>query len=483
LSHVLEGIGDAFSKGDLKRVEALLWPALDQFDQMPQLWFYAGNLFFQTGRAAPAEIAFQRCLALEDNPMVLANLGAAFRKLNKHEAGLSVLEAAIDRNPDYQPALVNLGSMYVNEGNPQGGIPYLERAVELGRKTSNMERGAEWNLSLLYLEAGRFKEGFDLYRHGYGKERMIRSYGKESKGVPEPARLEPDSPAAGKTLVVWAEQGVGDEIMAATVLGEARREFGEVIFECHPRLEQLHRWAHPGMRIFPTRKEDYIDWPITQSVHADYKAPLLDLAARYRPDAESFRKAATTGLPFYRCDPEESERYRSLLKAIADGRPVVGLATRGGVMQTARSYRTLRIPDADYLFQNTDCLYVSLDYDDMTQFASYAYDKYGENRYRWFPSIAQHYEMHHVAALIDACDLVVSVCQTAAHMSAAMGKPTRVLTPQRCAWRYAVTEDPEEWYWYSDPAIKLYRQTDPDSWKAPLDKVIADILGLSNAPL
>lgn len=195
ISHVLDGIGDAFSKNDFKRVEALLWPALDQFDQIPQLWFYAGNLFFQTGRAACAEVAFQRCLDLEDNPMVLANLGAAFRKLNKHEKGISVLKAAIDRRPDYQPALVNLGSMYVNEGCPQDGIPHLERAVELGRKTNSMERGAEWNLSLLYLEAGRFKEGFDYYRHGYGKERLVRMYGKESKGIPEPKYLEHDSPS------------------------------------------------------------------------------------------------------------------------------------------------------------------------------------------------------------------------------------------------------------------------------------------------
>ena len=194
LGHVLDQIGDSFSKGDLKRVEALLWPALDQFNQIPQLWFYAGNLFFQTGRAAPAMLAFQHCIDLDENPMVLANLGAAYRKLNMHEEGIAVLTSAAERNPDYQPTLVNLGSMFVNEGCPDKGIPYLERAVELGTKAGKMERGAEWNLSLLYLEAGRFKEGFARYRKGYGSERLIRAFGKESKGIPEPARLEPDSP-------------------------------------------------------------------------------------------------------------------------------------------------------------------------------------------------------------------------------------------------------------------------------------------------
>lgn len=490
IQHVLEGIGDAFAKSDLKRVEALLWPALDQFSDIPQLWFYAGNLFFQTGRAAPAEAAFQRCVQLDDNPLVLANLGAAYRKLNKHEEGTRVLQAAIDRNPDYQPALVNLGSMYVNEGCPEKGIPHLERAVELGRKTNNMERGAEWNLSLLYLEAGRFKEGFEFYRHGYGKERLVRAYGKDSKGVPEPARLEPDSPATidGRRakLIVWAEQGVGDEIMASTVLIDASRDF-DIYFECHPRLEWLHRnskWARGleaegrEVRIYPTRKEDQIAWPIEEQVLADYKCPLLDLAARYRQDAASFTRASVS-LPFFTCDAKESAEYREQLKLIAGGRPIVGLATRGGVMQTARTYRTLRVPDADYLFQNTDCLFVSLDYDDMTQFASYAYDKYGENRYRWIPSICQHWDLHHTAALIDACDLVVTVCQTAAHMAAAMGKPTRVLTPKRCAWRYApVKDEPERWYWYDDPAVKLYRSSD-EGWSSALARVVADIRSLA----
>jgi tetratricopeptide (TPR) repeat protein len=496
LDHVTDAIGDAFKNGDLKRVEALLWPALDQFSQVPQLWFYAGNLFFQTGRAAPAECAFQRCLALEDNPMVLANLGASFRRLNKHEEGLRVLEAAIDRKPDYQPALVNLGSMYVNEGQPENGIPYLERAVELGRKSNTMERGAEWNLSLLYLEAGRFKEGFEYYRKGYGSERLIRTYGKESKGIPEPAYLQPDSPTtitdeSGATrrakLTVHGEQGLGDELMAATILLDASRDF-DIILECHPRLEWLHRnstWARRleeegrEVRIYPTRKDDHIAWPIEDKVVADYKCPLLDLAARYRPDAESFRKASKD-LPFFTCDAEESARYREQLKVIAGGRPIVGLATRGGVMQTARSYRTLRIPDADYLFSNTDCLFVGLDYDDMSQFANYAYGKYGEDRYRWLPAVVQHWDYHHTAALIDACDLVVTVCQTAFHMAASMGKPTRCLTPKRCAWRYAPMKDNlEESYWYSDPAIKLYRSSE-DGWGNALERVVADIRGLSH---
>lgn len=471
IAQVLSGIEAAFKANDLKQVEALLWPALDQFPAIPQLWFYAGNVFFQTGRAAIAARVFEYCASLDETPFVLANLGASYRKLNKHEEGKRVLLTALERDPNHAPALVNMGSMFVNEGNPHEGIPYLERAAAIGT-----ERGATWNLALLYLEAGRFGEGFDCYRKGLGAERLMRKYGGEKHGIPEPKVLEPTDERKGKTLIVWGEQGIGDELMFATVLEDARAEFGEVIFECHPRLERLHRWAHEGMRIYPTRKEDYIRWPIDDKVAADYKCPIGDLAAMYRRDRASFDLAWAGRGPTYKCDSDEAEEYRERLLVAANGRPIVGLAIHGGVIQTARTYRTLRTAEAEHLFQNTDCLFVGLDYDDMIPFAAHVHEKFGPDRYLWWPSIVQHWDYLHTAALISACDLTVSVCQSAAHLSAAMGRPTRVLTPKRSAWRYGI--DGENWFWYPDPAIKLYRQTDPESWIEPLDRTIKDIAAL-----
>jgi len=288
------------------------------------------------------------------------------------------------------------------------------------------------------------------------------------------------------SLIVFGEQGIGDELMFGTCFNQAIKEF-DVIFECHPRLEIIHRnstWvkqlASEGrdVKLFPHRKDEHIDWPIKHGIIADYKCPIGDLAARYRPNLASFQESWKQYGPSYSADPIEVDSYRKQLEILAKGRPIVGLATRGGVMQTARQYRTLKIPDADYLFENTDCLFIGLDYDDMTGFAIYLDDKYGEGRYRWLPSIVQHWDYAHTAALIAACDMVVTVCQSVAHLSAGMGINTRVLTPARCAWRYARMPDTELWNWYPDNQVKLYRQDDPMSWKGPLDRVITDIKGL-----
>jgi tetratricopeptide (TPR) repeat protein len=478
LNQVFAEIDKAFAENNLQRIDNLIWPALNQFPDFAQLWFYAGNLLFQMDRAAAAVVCFQRCVDLAENPLVLANLGAAYRRLNAHDQGIAVLKAALDRVPDYAPALVNLGSMFVNEGCPHDGIAYLERACDLGRKRGTYEKGATWNLALLYLEAGRFAEGFDLYRRGLGDERLMRSYGKESKGVAEPEVLQPESRGEDKTLIVWGEQGIGDELMFATCLPDALREFKHVIFECHPRLEWIYGQSFAKeiesgrLRLFATRKDDHIEWPITQGVAAHFKAPLGDLAARYRRNLGDFTSRSGAA-PTYAIDTRERDSYRQQLEKIAAGRKIVGLATRGGVMQTARTYRTLRIPDADRLFQNTNCIFVSLDYDDMTPFASYCMEKY-PGRFVWFPSIVQHWDYHHTGALAAACDLNVTVCQSVAHLCGGLGLNTRVLVPKRCAWRYAPTEG-TSWYWYPYPNVKLYREHKADSWAEPLDDVIGEL--------
>lgn len=479
LKLVCDEIDKAFGAHDQKRIESLLWPALNQFTDMPQLWFYAGNLLYQTDRCALAIKAFERCLELGENPLVLANLGAAYRRLNAHDEGIAVLKAALDRDPNYAPALVNLGSMFVNEGEPNSGIPYLERAVALGRSSGAYEKGSTWNLALLYLEAGRFAEGFDLYCQGLGDERLMRSYGKPSKGVQEPKVLSQAQEAQqGETLIVWGEQGLGDELLFSTCIREALFEY-KIVFECHPRLEWIYEQTFKAeieagrLRLFPTRKDDHIEWPVTSGIRAEYKCPIGDLAARYRRSLDSFNKFVP-----YAYDSVERDAFRAKLEAAAGGRKIVGLATRGGVMQTARTYRTLRIPDADFLFQNTDCFFVSLDYDDMSGFAAYCQDKY-PGRYLWLPAIVQHWDCHHAVSLMAACDLTVSVAQSAAHLAAICGLPTRVLVAKQCAWREMGQHANGDWYLYPGGHAKLYHQQQNGDWSGPLARVVEDIKELT----
>lgn len=277
-------------------------------------------------------------------------------------------------------------------------------------------------------------------------------------------------------LITYGEQGIGDELMFGSVLYDAKKDF-DIILECHPRLEWLHNRAHPDIRTFPTRKLDHISWPVTENIRADYKCPIGDLACYYRPDLESFHNAWKTHGPFYSVDPAEVAAFRERLGKIAKGRPVVGLATRGGTFTTAREHRSLLPTDARKLIDSTDALFVGLDYEDLSPFAQWINQEVGPDRYAWFPAITSSWDYQHHGALAQACDMVVSVNQSIAHLSAAMGLNVRVLTPKRVAWRYGLTS--EEWFWYPSPTVKLYRQSEPDSWEGPIQRAIEDIKCLS----
>jgi tetratricopeptide (TPR) repeat protein len=398
---------------------------------------------------------------------MLTNMGAIYRRLNDYENGVATLQKVLETEPDEIDALINLGGMYVNEGNPAPGIVHLERAQRL-LKEAGREPRANWNLGLLRLESGDYGAGFDLYHDGVLAERIERTY------PGNPVLYQPHMPREGKKLIVWGEQGIGDELMFGTILEDARREFGEVIFDCHPRLEWLHRQAHPGMQIFPTRKES--DTPWAQAIAADYKTPIGDLARLYRRTRQGFIDAWLYRFPFYDCDHAERDLYRERLREIAGKRRIVGLATRGGTLTTARVYRSLRPPDVMKLVQNTDALYVVLDYEDSSKLCENVNEACGELRMVTVPSITLAYDYHHHGALAAACDMVVTVCQSIAHLAAGMGLITRVLTPKRVAWRYGL--ESEEWYWYPSPKVRLLRQENAESWEAPLERAIAEVRGL-----
>ena len=488
MADVFASIEEAFKNEDVPRVEALLWPALDQFPFESRLWFYGGCVYFKKGQVAVAQALFHRAVDLDDAPHIYSNLGACYRRLNLHEEGIHVLKMAVEKKPDYVPALTNLGSMFVNEGRPEEGIPYLEKAKAIGT-----ERGAVWNLGLLYLEAARFAEGFDHYREGVTHERSTRSFGSKDGSIPDPLLMTPElfkwARGQRKRVIVWGEQGIGDELMFATILNDAIEDF-DVVFECHPRLEKLHRnstWAQKlteqgrPVQIYPTRKDDWIQWPINDKVVADYKMPIGDLACYYRRDLASFKAGWDRSGPTYRAKQAEAEPYRERLSALAGDRPIVGLATRGGVMQTSRTYRVIRQQEIDRLMQETNALFVSLDYEDMLGLAGYIEEKYGPDRYRWFPSIVHHYDYDHTAALVSACDMVVTVCQSVAHLAAGIGAQTRVLAAKRCAWREIAADpaNPELWYWWPGENTRIYHQKAVDDWRYPLDRAISDVNSLS----
>jgi tetratricopeptide (TPR) repeat protein len=453
LAGIIAALPGTISEGRLGEAETLLWPALDQKPETGALWFYAGILSSMQGKQALAFECFRKSHELEPHPANWANMGGVLRQMGRIEESRDVMLRGLDHIGEDPDILANLGGSYVNEGDPQPGIALVERAL----KAKPDHGGAKFNLALLHLEAGHFAQGFDLYAEGAHRHRLTKTY------EPDPPELTPQLHEVlrgqGTRLIVWGEQGIGDELMFATILRDAKRDY-EVIFDCHPRLERLFEQAAwmkaPGypVTLYATRKtKGDRGW----SEQADVKCAIGNLGRLYRRTPASF---AWTG-KVYSAPPKEVREMRAFLEHIAAGRKIVGLAMRGGTMSTARTYRMLAPEAIMEVLSDPRYLFVSLDYEDMTPLGEWFTQKCGSGRFLWYPSVCWAWDYAHQAALVAATDAVVTVCQSIAHLSAAMAHPTYVMTPSRPAWRYGVNES-DRWYWYDHGQARLLRQKGDD---------------------
>lgn len=487
LAGVVEIIGQCLSQPSaesIAQVDRLLWDALNQYDENPHLWFYAAAHSNQLGRHALAAQCLKRCYELESNPVVLANLGKTYRMQQDSQKALAVLRQAIHRMPEDADTYGAIAASHVNEGNPKPGIAAGERSLELHDSPE-----VRFNLGLLYLESGDFARGFDCYSEGKHRWREDRSYHHDP--AREPPKLTPDLHnelrGTGKRIVVYGEQGIGDEIMFSTMLDDVRADY-HLIFDCHPRLESLHRsarWTFPNMEapsspiILPTRKERGDVQERQFDYDVDAKVAMADLCRLYRRSLDDF-KDQWERQPLLNPDAYEMRGYRTLLEQTAKGRKIVGLAMRGGTFTTATAARRLSEEAIKLMLSAEDCLFVGLDYEDMTQTAEWAMKEFGSKRYIWNAAINFAWDYHHVAALIAATDVVVSVPQSVAHLSAALHHPTVVLNPVKTAWRECNPYPPEvrqfePWYWYG-PHARMVRQQEEGNWPVVLAMAHADEL-------
>ncbi len=454
LDDVVETVTQALRTGNLQVADELIWPALDQKPELAVLWFYAGSLCAAKGQNALGLQCLQKSMDLDPHPAIWGNAAACLRNMQKIEACRTMLEHGLEHDPGNPHILANLCGSYVNEGNPQPGIEYgnqIKDHLEVGPQ-------AKFNLALLNLEAGNLAEGFELYAEGHHPSREQRAY------EPDPPlltrELHEQLRGTGKRLLVYGEQGLGDECMFATMLADVAQDY-TVVFDSHPRLQWLHEHStwRQGIDLTGTRK---VRDRVLSSRDCDAKVAIGNLARFYRDDISNFPAG-----PFYTAPQPQAEQYRARLINAAAGRKIIGLATRGGLMQTARLYRMMPMDVFEQLFADESLMFVSLDYEDMTALAEWA-QKFGPNKFIWHPSIVWHYQYEHTAALVAATDAVVTVPQTVAHLSAAMGHPTYVFTPSRPDWRMGLTG--ETWCWYPHPNTRLLRQQG-QSWQPALSRL------------
>ena len=419
------GIGTALRLGGFADNAILAFEAALRVDPRhhPSLYDLA-LLFQQRGQLGKADALYAKAAdARWGHFESILNRGVVlFRQDRLAEAERWFHHAGLVKPEDPRP-LINLAMIYRIWGRIGPAITCLERAIALAPDNAD----ANWNLANAYLVAGRLKEGFAAY------EWRFRRSGRAQRAQAVP-RWSGDS-LSGKTILLTAEQGVGDIIHFVRYVGELARLGARVVLECHPGLERLLAGIAGVGRVVTIG---------TSVKDADVALPLmsvpyvlgLDQIAPQSPYIKAISKPPVTLPPggfkvglTWRGNPlHENDAARSVpLSAFGAVLSVAGATFFGLQVGEARSELT-QVPG-------------------VTDLAS---------------SIG---DFADTAALIAQLDLVISVDTAVAHLAAAMGKPTWILIARGNDWRWFHDRTDSPWY----ASVRLFRQSPPRRWGPPIN--------------
>lgn len=342
--------------------------------------------------------------------------------------------------------LNNIASVHLDSGQFAKAEGPCREALALCPNDNNVRH----NLGLALLAQRRWKEGWPYYSASIGTSRR-NDVRYRPKGQEEPVW----DGAPGKTVVVYGEQGLGDEICAASMLPDVIRDSRRVIVDCDHRLEHLFRRSFPQAAVYGTRWAKPGMAPKWKEKSTDIEASVsaFEVAKHYRNADEDF-----PGTRYLTPCPDRTTMW----KALFDGRrkPTIGIAWTGGIWQNASHFRKLPLADWKPIFDSVDAHWVSLQYKDAAkEIAGTPVVQYP------YATLTQDYD--DTAALVAACDLVICMQTSVVHLAGALGVPAWSLIPKTSQWRYGESGETLPWY----KSVRMYRQT--DVW--PVKRIADDL--------
>ena len=427
---LLKAAHELVVKGDYDTAWPLLDTLIDRNPNDAAVLNLMGYVAMQKGNDNLAYQLLKR--ATDEAPniaMVWTNFGLAAQHLDRLEESLEACLKAVSLNPDYALAWTNTASTLIALSRWKEAQKASETALEINPN----DWRAKCNLAHCHLAEHEWEEGWKYWELSLGTDqRKEWSYGDEPRW----------DGTKGKAIVVYGEQGLGDELFFASCVPDAIKDCKKVIIDCDPRLEGLLKRSFPKANVHGTRRDGTPEW--LAEARIDARCSIGSLPQFYRKSDEAFPKT-----PYLKADPEKVLMWKALWQKL--GKKVVGICSEGGAKYTNKRGRKIPV-EAWERFLRQDAIYVSLDYRDGIQ----------HPKVREYLATTRSPDYDDTAALIASLDCVVGVNTTAIHCANGLGIPTHILVPTHHQWRYG-----GEYLWGD---ATLYRQ-DGREWDEVLDEV------------
>lgn len=394
-----------------------------------------GVVLQDLGQYAVAETSLRTALRL--NPALTAahaNLGNLYQQQGKFEQALSCYRQALALDPSSAATHVSVGFLHKERGEFERALEHFDTAIALQPGYA----GAHWNRALVLLLLGRLREGWADYEWRFQCPEVVQQIGRRTFGRPrwDGADLE------GRTLLVHAEQGLGDAIQFVRYLPAVAARGGRVILESPPELVTLLQGL-AGVAGVVGRIEGRLP-----SLAFDLHLPLMSLPGVFETALHTIPNA----VPYLNADPQRIERWRPRL---AGEGFKVGLVWAGNPRHWNDRNRSCTLADFAPLAAIPGLRFFSLQKGPTA--AQAVNPPAGLSLIDLAPEL---HDFADTAAVIAQLDLVLAVDTSVLHLAGALGRPAWALLPALPDWRWLLGRDDSPWY----PTLRLFRQTEPGDW-------------------
>lgn len=308
-----------------------------------------------------------------------------------------------------------------------------------------------WSMGRHYLAAGAWVQGWPLYEQRYASSdrAQILPPGFPLRGL---GQLQPGA-LAGRHVLLYGEQGIGDMLMFASLLPELLAEAASVRLLLPPRLVELFQYSFPTALVASNfEAADLNQGQLAFSIGS--------LGAVYRSKAEDFQGHG----PHLRVEPSARQAWCQRLAQLGSGAKV-GIAWRGGGSLGSRVQRSLELGQLLPLLQVPGVRWINLQYGlGPTELEDF--ERCHGIRLHHFEGVGENLQA--TAALTAALDLVITVQQTALHIAGGLGVPAWVLVPAVAEWRYGLGGTSMPWY----SSVQLFRQQQAGVWLSVIEALV-----------
>lgn len=365
------------------------------------------------------------------------NLGTLLQETGEIELAINELRRVLDFNTRHEGAWTNLSNCLLSLGDPDAALECAGKALALAPGL----RSATWNAGLAQLTIGRLREGWSGY-----EVRFELAGGTRRRPFPMP--LWRGEPLAGKTILVYAEQGLGDTLHFCRYLAKLEERGARVFFECPEKLAPVLGTLRP--------KPELVVAPVNPIPFADYHVPLLSLPGLFETTLDSIPAYGR----YLAADPEAQARWRHRVAPLRPRR-LVGFVSQGNPKYKNDRNRSIPFSEWAPLHSLPGIAMVHL------QFGVAAPPELADLDLG--PEVG---DFADTAGLVEELDLVITVDTSMAHLAGALGKETWLLLPYAADWRWLRGRSDSPWY----PSVRILRQPRPGDWQSVMSDVAAAIV-------